>query len=254
MKVLITGATSGLGKEMAKIFHAKGYQVIAVSRRIQKLEELKNELGENIKIESMDLSNSKNCFYLFNKYKDIDILINNAGFGIVEEFITSDLEKEINMINLNIKSLHILTKLFLKEMYKKDFGYILNVSSIAGVMPSGPYMSTYYATKSYVYSFTLAISKELKKKKSKVRVGILCPGHFKSEFDNVSGGKENKKCVSANKIAKYAINSMLKQKTKMIPGIFNKVLYFFNNIIPEEIFTDINYYVQKGKKIDKKCD
>lgn len=178
MKILITGASSGLGLELAREFHKKGFHIVAVARRKERLENLREELKINIEIEVLDLSNEYNCIKLFEKYRDIDILINNAGFGIVDEFIDSDLEKEVDMINLNIKAVHILTKLYLKEMESKDLGYILNVTSIAGVMPSGPYMSTYYATKSYVYSLSNSISKELKQKKSNVRVRSIMSGTF----------------------------------------------------------------------------
>ena len=151
MKVLVTGASSGIGRDMAREFAKRKYDLVLVARDETKLNELKEELREIVEVTaiSMDLSNEENCKNLFNMQKDIDILINNAGFGIFGEFTETELDKEINLINTKIIAVHILTKLYLTEMCKKNSGKILNVSSIAGSMP-GPLMSAYYASKAYV--------------------------------------------------------------------------------------------------------
>ncbi len=174
MKALITGASSGIGRDMARELAQKGYDLVLVARDLEKLNEVKNELKTNVEIVTMDISEVENCKKIYEKYKDIDILINNAGFGDYGYFTKTNLEKEISMINTNIVAYHTLTKLYLKDMKQKNSGKILNVASIAGFMP-GPLMATYYATKNYVVRLSEAIREELKKEKSKVQISlILC--------------------------------------------------------------------------------
>ena len=144
-----------------------------VARSKDKLEELKKELKSKVIIESMDLSVKENVNNLYNKYRgQIDFLINNAGFGAYGKFYETDLDNELNMIDLNVITYHILTKLFLKDFVKKDSGRILNVASSAAFEP-GPLMSTYYATKSYVYNLTLGIYEELRRENSKVKISYI---------------------------------------------------------------------------------
>ena len=176
MRALITGASSGIGRDMARYLSRLGYDLIIVARRENLLEELKNELkNTEVIIETMDVSDVQNCEKLFEKYPNIDILDNNAGFGKFGEFDKVELNDELNMINTNIIGLHTLTKLYLKKMKEKDKGYILNVASSAGLLPGGPLMATYYATKAYVVSLTRAIAEELKVSSSNVKISALCP-------------------------------------------------------------------------------
>ena len=154
MKVLLTGASSGIGKDMAKILNKKGYDLVLVARDEEKLNNVKKELekeknANKIETISMDLSIEENCLELCKRVKNVDILINNAGFGDCGEFTKTDLEKEMKMIKTNIVAYHILMKEYLKEMKERNSGKILNVASIAGFMP-GPLMATYYATKAYI--------------------------------------------------------------------------------------------------------
>ena len=158
MLALVTGASSGIGRDIARYLSKLGYDLVIVARRKEKLEELKEELKTNVEIVCLDVSIEENCYEIFKSHKDIDILINNAGFGLFGHFDSTDLSKELNMINTNIVAVHILTKLYLQEMKKKNTGYILNVASIAGFMP-GPLMATYYASKNYVVALTRAIQK-----------------------------------------------------------------------------------------------
>ena len=160
MKALITGASSGIGRDMARILSQKGYELIAVARDEEKLEQLKSELKTNVKIIAIDISNVENCKKIYEENKDIDILINNAGFGDCGYFAETNLEKDVQMINTNVLATHVLTKLYLKEMTEKNSGKILNVASIAGFMP-GPLMATYYSTKNYVVKHSEAIREEL---------------------------------------------------------------------------------------------
>ncbi len=159
MRALITGASSGIGRDIAKELSQKGYDLILVARNLEKLNEVKEKLETNIETVSMDISNPENCKQLYEKYKDIDILVNNAGFGDCGYFDKTNLEKELQMINTNIVAYHVLTKLYLKDMKAKNSGKILNVASIAGFMP-GPLMATYYSTKAYVVRLSEAIREE----------------------------------------------------------------------------------------------
>ena len=159
MKALITGASSGIGRDMARTLSKKGYDLVLVARDEEKLNKVKEELEKNnVKIETiiMDLSIEENCKELHKRAKNVDILINNAGFGDCGNFTKTSLEKEMNMIKTNITAYHILTKLYLIDMKAKGEGKILNVASIAWFMP-GPLMSTYYATKGYVVRLSEAI-------------------------------------------------------------------------------------------------
>lgn len=247
MKALITGASSGIGRDMAKVLAKIGYDLIIVARRKDLLEELSADLDTNVIIEVCDVSKKENCMKLFEKYKDIDILINNAGFGTFGNFDETDLNTELNLIDTNIIGVHILTKLYVTEMAKRDNGKILNVASIAGFMPSGPLMSAYYASKSYVISFSKSINKELKKKKSNVKISILCPGPVNTNFNNVAGVKFGIKPLSSEYVAKYAIEKMLKNKEVIIPGIMNKLAVYGAKFGPYKLTEEFVYRNQEKK-------
>lgn len=246
MRALITGASSGIGRDMARYLSKLGYDLVVVARRRDLLETLKNELATDVKIECLDIANLENCKNLFESNQDIDILINNAGFGDFGKFDETDLNKELSMIDTNIKSLHMLTKLYLREMKKKNKGHILNVASIAGFM-AGPLMATYYATKNYVVSLSKAIHKELKKDNSKVSVSVLCPGPVNTNFDNVANVKFNLKGLSSEYVAKYAIDKMLQNKKVIIPGKMMKLIYMGNKLSPSALSLEIAYHSQKRK-------
>jgi uncharacterized protein len=170
----ITGASSGIGMEFAKRLSRMGYELILVSRNTKALKKLAGTLPCRCKIISCDLSDENNCIKLaeYLKTKNLTLLINNAGFGDWGSFDNTDLNKELDMINVNIKALHILTKEILKDFKKKDRGYILNVASSAGLLDGGPYMATYYATKAYVTSLTSSIYEELKEAGSNVHISM----------------------------------------------------------------------------------
>ena len=245
MKALITGASSGIGRDMARYLSKLGYDLIIVARRNDLLEELKNELKTNVIIECMDVSNEENCKLLYEKYSDVDILINNAGFGKFGEFLQTDINDELNMIKTNIVAIQVLTKLFLNKMQEKNKGYILNVASVAGLMPGGPLMATYYATKSYVVSLTRSISEELKINNSKVKISALCPGPVNTNFNNVANVKFSLQGLSSEYVAKYAIDQMLAGKKIIIPGFQIKALAFISKIIPTNVLLNMTYKSQK---------
>ena len=251
MKALITGASSGIGKDMAKILANKGYELVIVARDEKKLEEVKNELSQITKVEiiSKDLSDEENCKEIYKEVENVDLLINNAGFGDCGNFTKTSLEKEINMIKTNIIAYHILTKLYLIDMKAKNEGKILNVASIAGFMP-GPLMATYYATKNYVVKLSEAIREELKKEKSKVQISILCPGPVETNFNKVANVKFNLREADSKKVAKYAIKELEKGKFYIVPGLDVKIAKIGAKIIPTSIMQKFAYMAQKRKLED----
>ena len=249
---IITGASSGIGREMAIILSGMGYDLILAARRGDKLEELKKELGTPVEIMTIDLSKEENCYSLYErcKEKDVEILINNAGFGAFGEFPETELSRDMEMVDLNVKAVHILTKLFLLEFKAKNCGKILNVASAAGFMPEGPLLSTYYATKAYVLSLSRGIAKELRKSGSKVSVSALCPGPVKTEFDSVAGVDFCGVGMDAKKCAGIGISGMMKGKTVIIPGIFMKAGKFFTKILPDSVIGEFAYHFQRAKRKD----
>ena len=249
MKVLITGASSGIGRDIARIYSQKRYNLVLVARSEENLNKLKTELENdksNIEIISMDLSVKENCIELHKRVKDVDILINNAGFGDCGNFTKTDLEKEINMIKTNIIAYHILMKLYLKDMKEKNRGKILNVASIAGFMP-GPLMSTYYATKAYIVRLSEGIREELKKEKSNVKISILCPGPVATNFNKVANVKFYLREANSMNVAKYAVKKLEKGKFYIVPGIDIKISKFGVKIVPAPLISKIVYKIQRRK-------
>ena len=257
MWALVTGASSGIGRDMSRYLYSLGYNLILVARDTHKMEELKNELinkkceekKKEVLIYSINLSEKEQCFELYEKTKNLEInlLINNAGFGVFGEFVNTDLEKEISLINTNITAVQILTKLYLKDMVKRNKGHILNVASIAGMEP-GPLMATYYASKSYVIRLSRAINKELRKIKSNVKISILCPGPVDTNFNNVANVVFKAPSMPSEKVAKYGVDKAIRGKLIIIPGLLNKSVRLFSKIIPDAILEEVAYHIQKRKK------
>lgn len=251
MLALVTGASSGIGKDIARELAKRNYDVALVARNTAALNELKKELehdNPNIKVSvhTCDLSSKENCYSLHEEVKDVDVLINNAGFGAFGEFSELELEKELTMIDTNITALHVLTKLYLQDMQKKNAGQILNVASIAGFMP-GPLMATYYATKNYVVALSRAINKELKASKSNVKISVLCPGPVNTNFNSTAGVKFNLQGLSSNYVAEYAVEKMLNGNLIILPGFLIKVARIFAEIVPDCIKELVAYHMQKQK-------
>ena len=250
MYALITGASSGMGRDFAKILSMAGYDLILVARNENALSKIKEELETNVVIEPMDLSIIDNTKALYEKYKnyDIEVLINNAGFGDCDLFTESSLDKELNMIDLNIKTLHVLMKLFLQDFIKKNRGYILNVSSMAS-FAYGPLMATYYSTKSYVTRLSMSVRYELKRMKKNVSISALCPGPVDTNFNNAANVNFSTKGLNSFKVAKYAIKKMFKKKKIIIPGAKNRMFKLLSSLAPKSIQMRFIYSYQK-KKID----
>lgn len=249
MKALITGASSGIGKEIARYLASLNYDLILVARSENKLKELKSELNSvDVKFITADLSNEEVCFDLYEKTKkeNIDFLVNNAGFGAYGKFLEVPLKKELELINTNVKAVHILTKLYLKDMVAKNRGYILNVGSSAGFL-AGPTFSSYYASKNYVVRLSQAISEELKRDKSNVSVSVLCPGPVQTNFNDVADVKFCIKGLTPEYVAKYAVDKTLKGKTIIIPGVKMKATKIIQHFASENFVTKISYNVQMRK-------
>ena len=248
MKALITGASSGIGRSFAYLLASRGYDLVLVARRKKRLDDIKKSVNVNVDIIDMDISTTFNCHKLYNMVKgmDIDIVINAAGFGLIGEFNDTNLDRELDMVDLNVKSVHVLTKLFLNDFIKKNSGYILNVASIAAFEP-GPLMATYYASKSYVYNLSVAINYELKKNKSNVYVGVLCPGPVDTEFNKVANVKFNLKSLDSDYVASYALNKMFKKKKLIIPGFRIKLGYLASKFMPLNVILKYIYKAQEKK-------
>lgn len=189
MKALITGASSGLGREMARLLAARGYELILCARREERLRELAAELPVPCRIIAADVSDEQECRLLYEavQSEELEVVINNAGFGLFGEFVTADLDEELRMIDTNVRAVHILTKLAVRDFVQRGRGYILNVSSSAWDFCRDPLMATYYATKNYVLRLTEALREELRRAGSPVRVCALCPGPVDTEFNKVAG-------------------------------------------------------------------
>lgn len=258
MKALITGASSGIGWGMAQILSEKGYDIIAVARRRERLEELKNTLKTNVEVVCCDLSDAEECKSLARFANDVDILINNAGFGVFGDLSSTDLDSELKMIDTNAKAVHILTKLFACEFEKRNSGRILNVASIAAFFP-GPLFAGYYGTKAYVYRLSQSLAEELRQKKSKVTISVLCPGPIHTEFENVANvsfgtgtEKMGKGMILDSKfVAEYAIKKFFKGKSVIIPGKLMKLAAFSRRLISDKLMAKCLYFVQNKKMIKK---
>lgn len=249
MKALITGASSGIGKNMAYVLANKGIDLILVARNKEEMLKIKENVKVNVLVIELNLLKEKNVFKLYEMCKDenIDILINNAGFGLFGIFTEADLTRELEMIDLNIKAYHILTKLFLKDFVEKDKGYILNVASSAGFM-AGPRLSTYYATKNYVLKLTMAINEELRQSGSNVVVSALCPGPVNTNFNKVAMWEFSIKEASPKYVAEYAIDKMFKKKMIIVPTLRIKLGIFLLRLIPYRLQLIYCYHIQ-GKKL-----
>ncbi len=249
MRALITGAGSGIGRDMAIYLASMGYDLILVGRDKKKLEELQDTLKVNSQIIIADLSDATKVkeVYVMTRNDEIDILINDAGFGDFGKFYETDVNTEMDMINTNVVAVHLLTKLFLRDMQKRNSGYILNVASAAAFGP-GPLMATYYATKAYVNNLTEAINEELRREKSNVFICSLCPGPVDTNFNNVAGVHFSVKTLTSKEVAHYAIDQMFKKKVVIVPGIKMKLALFGRRLVSRKFIRKITYNIQKSKQ------
>jgi len=255
MIALVTGASSGIGKDISIELAKRDYDIILVARNLERLQAVKETIEENYGkkcyIKIVELSDKNACIKLHEEVKNehgtIDVLINNAGFGLCGEFKENDLNRELSMIDTNVTSLHILTKLFLQDMDdKQKERHIMNVASIAGFMP-GPLMATYYATKGYVVRLSQAINEELKAEKSKVRMHVLCPGPVDTNFNKTAEVRFSLKGVSSQYVAKYSVKKMFKNKLLILPGIGIKISVLGAKFLPTNLMAKMCFSMQKKK-------
>ena len=247
MKALITGASSGIGKELAITLSSLGYDLYIVARNKDELDKIIDYCSGKVTTIALDLSKENNCYKLYEqlKDKDIDILVNNAGFGDAGKFTITNLKKELDMIDVNIKAYHILMKLFLKDFVKRDYGRILNVASMAGFMP-GPYMATYYATKAYIVNLSLAVYEELIQTNSKVKIAVFCPGPVKTNFSKKAHVHFNINSLTAKEAANIAIDGMFKNKLVIFP-VNMKLNYIITKLFPLKLTLKVSSLMQERK-------
>ena len=246
---VITGASAGLGTEFAKQLAEKGYQLILTARREDRLKALAESLPVECVIVPADLAKTEECLRFFEVIKEmkVDIFINNAGFGDCNPFLEGDLATELDMIDVNIKAMHTLCKKMLQKMQHENHGYILNVASSAGLLPAGPYMATYYATKAYVSSLTQAIAQELKEAGSRVYVGALCPGPVDTEFNAVANVEFALKGITPEYCVKYALKQMIKRRVVIVPTLVMKASTMAGRMAPRSLAVKITSGQQKKK-------
>ena len=256
MTALITGATSGIGYEMAHIAAQKQFDLILVGRNEEKLIQTKVEweraYSVRVDIIRCDLSKPNAIDRVIEALQtlqfSVDVLINNAGFGLFGNFDETDSEKENNMLQVNIVFLTQLTKYIYRQMKEKGRGNILNVASVAGFMP-GPLMSVYYASKAYVLSFSQALANEAKG--TGISVTVLCPGPTETNFvrnaelESSMLFKSFGKLPDAKDVATYGFKCMEKKKTIAVYGTINRLMVFFLRLLPRKTITGMVRYVQR---------
>lgn len=255
---LITGASNGIGLELAKVHASKGGDLVLVARNKSKLDELKTELENLFKVKvyviGKDLSANNSAQEVYNETSrqniQIDYLINNAGFGDFGMFVETDWNKELQMINLNITTLTQFTKLYLQDMVKRKSGKIMNVASTAAFQ-SGPTMAVYYATKAYVLSFSEAVDNEVSDKG--VTVTTLCPGATESGFQAAAAMEESnlvkgKKLPTSKEVAEYGYAAMMKGKTVAIHGLMNYLMANSVRFTPRALVVKLTRKIQDKAK------
>ena len=247
--VMITGASSGIGLEFARVFAQEGCHLILVARSSDKLHQAANELGVPCEVLPADLSKEDEVRRIAEiaKGQGVDALINCAGFGILGTEAETSLSDELSMIQLNVVAMHMLTKTFLPQLCEKNSGAILNVASVAGLLPGGPHMNTYYATKAYVASFTEGLACELRESGSDVYVGALCPGPVKTNF-MVNAGATEGFGIGVEECVAYAMKKMRKGKTLIVPSAKVRFGLFMTRFLPRSLVLKFVGSFQKNKK------
>ena len=240
MIALVTGASSGIGRDIARSLAKHGINVIITARRRDRLAELKKELiaeyGVKVMCIAADRTDERQCMELYSRVRkyNIDILINNAGFGVFGKFCDTDLESELDMLDVNIRAFHILFKLFLRDFRERGCGYILNTASAAGFLP-GPYFSSYYASKAYIVRMTQAVAEELRAERSGVHISMLCPGPVATEFEEKARVRFSIPAASSEKLAEKAVRGMFGGELMICSDPINKASIYAAKLVPDSL-------------------
>lgn len=254
--VLITGGTSGIGYELAKCFAQDGYQLILVARTEEDLQkrsaELKQQFGVEVSTIAKDLFQPNAALELYNEVKQkgiiLDVLVNDAGQGQFGLFVEQNINRLLEIIQLNVASLTSLTQLFLKDMVTRNEGKILQLASIASELP-GPWQAVYHATKAYVLQLTESLIPELKD--TNVTITALQPGATDTDFFNKAEMQDSKildsKLSDPAKVAKDGYQALMKGDDKLVSGLKNKVMVGMSNVIPESMVAEQMNKMQQPK-------
>lgn len=240
--VFITGASSGIGLELAHVFARDGYNVVGLAQNESQLRDAMRGIEQEYGVKTWSIAQDLTARNVVEKIDNflckekihVDVAVNNAGFGVFGEFIETQWEDERELLELNIVSLTELTKYFAKAMAERGEGRILNVASIASFFP-GVFMDTYYASKAYVLSFSLAVAEELRPKG--VQVSVLCPGPTRSNFETRAHATRSRlfgRAADARKVAEAAVRGLHKKKLVIIPGAHNKLNVFLSRFVPRK--------------------
>ena len=257
---LVTGASSGIGREMARYLAELHYDLILTARDTAKLQKLREEIlrgnaakgldAREITLIPADLSREEECRRLYEEVHRCALfptmVINNAGLGVYGAFADTDLDSDLNQIHVNVTAVHILTKLFLRDLLAAGEGTILNVGSSAGFL-AGPMFSGYYASKNYVVRLSEAIHEELRHRNTKVTVSVLCPGPVETAFDRRAGVKQSMHGMDPAAVARAGIDGARKGKMVIVPGVTMKLGVFFGRLLGEHLMTRVTYTIQKRK-------
>ena len=251
--IWITGASSGIGREFARRYAAMGCRLILTARRADRLQTLAKELhaahGTECRIETADLSRAEECSRLCEVLADehIDIFINNAGFGVCGSILETDEAREEEMIQVNVAAMARLFRAVVRKMNTQGGGTILNVASSAGLLPGGPYMAGYYASKAYVVSMTRGVAEELREMHSPVYVCALCPGPVDTEFNERADVVFALRGISPELCVEEAMRGMLRHKTIIVPSALMRAATTAQRFMPMAILMPIMAHQQKKK-------
>ncbi|WP_343209714.1 SDR family oxidoreductase [Anaerolentibacter hominis] len=249
MYALVTGASSGIGAEIARELAERGMDLILAARRKDKLIALKQKFQKNyhvnVEVMEYDLSRESSCLALYKACRSypVRVVVNNAGFGKLGVLDSIPLREELDMIRTNVMAPQILTHLFMRRMKR---GYILNVASVAGLQPC-PMMAVYGATKAYLYQMSVSANYELKRQGRGVRVSVLCPGPVHTEFNHVAGSDFSLPSMSAGRCANAAVKGMFRGEEVIIPGLSTKLLAVGSRFTPRKLILPVEFWIQTRK-------
>ena len=248
MRAVVTGASSGIGRDIARCLAARGVELVLVARRESRLAELAAELPVPVETVPCDLSDPDACVELHRRIcaKPVDILVNDAGLGVFGPFDETDLGRELGLIEVNIRALHILTQLFYRDFVERGSGHILNVASSAAFLP-GPLLSSYYASKAYVLRLTEALHEELRRMGSRVTVSVFCPGPVATEFDEVADVRFHVRGISSERAARAAVDGMFRGRLVIVPGWRMKAVHVGSRLLPDRLLMRLAWHMQSRK-------